>query len=137
MNFESICNHCGHYRKEHDVTGQCPSLSKSKTIKIEPPKGEGKTMKKQSKKNIKFWADHRLADAQREELNAQPDAISHCPFCREVHGEYGPEVMRTHPGTDWVECNNCGAQGPGQTGRIRAKGAAARAVKAWNSWGDL
>ncbi len=91
------------------------------------------TKKKMSKRDKKFWADQALAEAQRKELNDSPTAIHFCPFCDSLPGEAGPEVMGTHPGTDWVECNYCGAQGPSQVGRIKVKDAAMRAVAAWNA----
>lgn len=63
----------------------------------------------------------------------QTRMLKRCPFCDAEPGENGPEVTGTHPGTDWVECNNCGAQGPSQKKYNRPKGAARRAAEAWNN----
>lgn len=47
-----------------------------------------------------------------------------CPFC----GGTG-EIVRTHHGTDWVSCQDCGAQSPDPLERPSSPAAAKRA---WN-----
>ena len=79
----------------------------------------------------KFWADHERMEKERLEANQYP--MVRCPFCGAERGPGGVEVTGTHPGTDWVECNACGAKGPDQKNYRRFKGAAMRAVKAWNT----
>ena len=91
------------------------------------------TIKEQEAYTRKWKRDRELSEFQRKLLNDTPGAILDCPFCDAAQGEDGPEVMGTHPGTDWVECNKCGASGPHQTGKIQVKGAARRAVDSWNS----
>jgi hypothetical protein len=86
-----------------------------------------------AKKDRKFWADIEQMEAERVAANLMP--LVRCPFCGAEAGEDGVEVTGTHPGTDWVECNACGCQGPRQTNYRKFKGAAARAVNAWNDRG--
>lgn len=81
----------------------------------------------------KYWKDNALMEKQREEANASGHLLP-CPFCGAQAGEEGPEVTGTHAGTDWVECNGCGAKGPDQVKYEIVEGAAERALKAWNRW---
>lgn len=80
----------------------------------------------------KFWKDRDLMEKQRDGANASGKLLP-CPFCGAEAGEEGPEVVGTHPGTDWVECNGCGAQGPDQEEYGILKDAASRAAKHWNA----
>jgi hypothetical protein len=88
-----------------------------------------------SKRDDAFWKANALMEKERAEANQRE--VYPCPFCKAVHsedGDSGPQVGGTHPGTDWVECEDCGASGPHQNGKRRAKGAAERARVAWNAW---
>ena len=63
----------------------------------------------------------------REDLNKIAN-IKACPWCGTR-----PEVIATHPGTDWVECPGCRAQGPHAPRRIAWRKAPAAAIARWNS----
>ena len=92
-------------------------------------------VKKQTKSEAKFWRDNAQMEQERAEANKRD--VYPCPFCKTLHsadGEHGPQVTGTHPGTDWVECEDCGASGPHQKSPIRVKGAAERARLSWNAW---
>jgi uncharacterized Zn finger protein len=54
-----------------------------------------------------------------------------CPFCNAVEGK-GVRVIKTHPGTDWVRCESCGAEGPCQPDYAKKHGAKLIAIQAWN-----
>lgn len=73
----------------------------------------------------------------KERLEATKTLIA-CPFCKATNQASGttdgPEVIATHSGTDWVECQNCGAQGPNQIQYGKPKGSAKRAAASWNAW---
>lgn len=66
-------------------------------------------------------------DRIRENLNKIAN-IKACPWCGTR-----PEVVATHPGTDWVECPECGAQGPHALRRIAWRKAPVVAIGRWNS----
>lgn len=53
--------------------------------------------------------------------------IRGCPWC-----DTRPKVCSTHPGTAWVQCMNCDAQGPAQYDVRAWRRVARRAVDAWN-----
>jgi restriction alleviation protein Lar len=91
---------------------------------------------KMSARDRKFWRENDLAELERSDANSRMKLMlggaANCPFCgAEPDEDDGPEITGTHPGTDWVECNGCGASGPHQKRSGIVKGAAQRALDAW------
>lgn len=86
--------------------------------------------REKAKKSIRDEYDR--AEAERARVSATMTDDDACPFCKILPDEDdGPWITGTHPGTDWVECGNCGACGPEQEKYDKPKGAAQRALDAW------
>lgn len=83
--------------------------------------------KKVSNAGSNYLRKTRILEKLRENLNKIAN-IRACPWC-----DTRPEVVATHPGTDWVECPQCGAQGPRAPRRVAWRKAPEAAIERWNS----
>ncbi len=86
-----------------------------------------KHQRRRSKVSGAYIRKCNILDEMQKELNNSAD-LKDCPWCG-----VRPILKHTHPGTGWIQCDCCGAQGPDVYDSRAWRKVFQRAIDRWNN----